>query len=135
MKQIGASLDAWAEKNIPARPEFDAWVAEHFAGKQSLGDLVTSLKQCSLATDWCREVFQRLAERSPTALALTLKLLRANEGRPLAEVFAREARAAYFMIQQPDCLEGIRARIIDKDDKPRWQPGSLEELGQLAVEL
>ena len=133
--QVRACLDALAEKPIPARPEFDAWVAEHFAGKRTVGEIVASLQQCSLETTWCREVFERLSERSPTALALTLKLLRANEGRPLPEVFQREARAGHFMIQQPDYLEGIRARLIDKDDRPRWQPGSLEELGQLAVEL
>ena len=133
--QVRACLEALAEKNLPSRPEFDAWVAEHFAGKRSLGEIVASLRQCSLETTWCREVFERLAERSPTALALTLELLRANEGRPLPEVFQREARAAHFMIQHPDYLEGIRARIIDKDDQPRWQPGSIDELGHLESDL
>ena len=75
---------------------------------------------------------RRLGERSPTALALTLQLLRANEGRPLPEVFHREALAAHFMITHPDYLEGIRARIIDKDDQPRWQPDSIEKLGTMA---
>jgi len=27
---------------------------------------------------------------------------------------------------QPDYLEGIRARIIDKNPHPRWQPATLE---------
>jgi len=44
-----------------------------------------------------------------------------------------EALAAHFMITHPDYLEGIRARIIDKDDQPRWQPGSLEAVGALAT--
>ena len=72
---------------------------------------------------------RRLGERSPTALAVTLQLLRANEARPLQEVFHREALAAHFMITHPDYLEGIRARIIDKDDQPRWQPDTIEALG------
>lgn len=131
LKQIKAWLEAFAETNIPSRPELDAWVAVHFAGKHTLGEIVASLQQCSLETTWCREAFQRLFERSPTAMALTLKLLRANEAQPLPEVFEREARAAHFMIQHPDYLEGIRARIIDKDDQPRWQPGPIDELGDL----
>jgi len=90
---------------------------------------MAGLKQCSLEMSPCQEVLRRLRERSPTALALTLQLLRANEGRPLPEVFHREALAAHFMITHPDYLEGIRARIIDKDDKPRWQPDSIEALG------
>jgi len=76
-----------------------------------------------------------MSERSPTALALTLKLLRANQGRPLPEVFRREARAAHFMVQHPDYLEGIRARLLDKDDQPRWQPERITDLGPLEVDL
>ena len=80
-----------------------------------------------------RTCCRRLGERSPTALAVTLQLLRANEGRPLPEVFHREALAAHFIITHPDYLEGIRARIIDKDDQPRWQPASIEALGARAA--
>jgi enoyl-CoA hydratase len=64
---------------------------------------------------------------------VTLQLLRANEGRPLTQVFHREALAAHFLISHPDYLEGIRARIIDKDDKPRWQPRTIEELRTLGA--
>ena len=138
VQQLRGLLDSFAEfaeKDLPSRPELDAWVAEHFAGQRTLGEIVASLRQCSLELKGCAEVFQRLSERSPTALALTLKLLRANEGRPLPEVFEREIRAGRFMIQHPDYLEGIRARLIDKDDKPRWQPASIEALGRLEVEL
>ena len=109
-------------------PEMDAWVAEHFAGKGSLKEILGSLSQCRLDTPWCAGVYQRLSERSPTALALTLKLLRENEGRPLKEVFARETEAGRWMIRHPDYLEGIRARLLDKDDKPRWQPARIEEI-------
>ena len=135
VQQLRGLLDSFAEKELPSRPELDAWVADHFAGQRTLGEIVASLRQCSLELKVCAEVFQRLSERSPTALALTLNLLRANEGRPLPEVFAREARAAHFMIQHPDYLEGIRARLIDRDDKPRWHPASIEALGRLEVEL
>jgi enoyl-CoA hydratase/carnithine racemase len=135
VQQLRGLLDSFAAEDLPSRPELDAWVAEHFAGQRTLGEIVASLLQCSLELKVCTEVFQRLSERSPTALALTLKLLRANEGRPLPEVFAREARAAHFMIRHPDYLEGIRARLIDKDDQPRWQPASIEALGRLDVEL
>ena len=95
-------------------------------------DKLNALNQCSLELRLCQEVLRRLGERSPTALAVTLQMLRANEARPLEEVFHREALAAHFMITHPDYLEGIRARIIDKDDQPRWQPDSIEKLVTLA---
>jgi enoyl-CoA hydratase len=128
-------LAPFTRQDIPLNPELDAWVAERFAGKRSLKELMAALNQCSLESTLCQEVFRRLAERSPTALAITLQLLRANEGRPLPEVFHREALAAHFMITHPDYLEGIRARIIDKDDQPRWQPDTIEALGAVAAGL
>ena len=135
VKQLQARLADYAEGDLPPRPELDAWVAQHFAGKQTLGEIMASLRQCSLELKECAEVFSRLAERSPTAMALTLMLLRANEGRPLPEVLAREILAGRFMIRHPDYLEGIRARLIDRDDQPRWQPASIEEVGSLEVDF
>ena len=132
VEKLAQVLAPFTRQDIPPNPELDAWVAERFAGKASLGEIMAALNQCSLELTLCEDVRRRLGERSPTALALTLQLLRANEGRPLPEVFHREALAAHFMITHPDYLEGIRARIIDKDDKPRWQPDTIEKLGTLA---
>jgi len=126
-------LAPFALQDITPNPEMDAWVREHFAGKKSLQEIVAALSQCSPKLALCEDTHQRLAERSPTALAVTLQLLRANAGRPLPEVFQREAIAAHFLITHPDYLEGIRARIVDKDDKPRWQPATITELGPLAA--
>jgi enoyl-CoA hydratase len=128
-------LARFALQDIPANPELDAWVADHFAGKKSLREIMAALWPCSPDPDLCGEVRRRLGERSPTALAVTLQLLRANAGRPLPEVFQREALAAHFIISHPDYLEGIRARIIDKDDQPRWQPATIEAVGGLAGEF
>jgi enoyl-CoA hydratase len=131
--ELEGVLTPLARRDIPPKPELDAWVAEHFAGKKSLREIMAGLNECTLELNLCQEVFRRLGERSPTALAVTLQLLRANEGRPLPEVFQREALAAHFIITHPDYLEGIRARIIDKDDRPRWQPGTIEAVGPLTT--
>jgi enoyl-CoA hydratase len=130
VQQLEEVLAPFCRRDITPNPELDAWVAEHFAGKRSLQGIMAALNQCSLELKLCEDVRRRLQERSPTALAVTLQLLRANEGRPLPEVFHREALAAHFVITHPDYLEGIRARIIDKDDQPRWQPDTIEGLGK-----
>jgi enoyl-CoA hydratase len=131
--RLRSRLEEFAVHGIPANPELDARVAKHLAGKGTVREIVESLRRGPGEEVWRREVLERLAERSPTALTVTLRLLRANEGRPLAEVFQREALAAHFMVQHPDYLEGIRARIIDKDDQPRWRPRRLEEVGEMDV--
>jgi enoyl-CoA hydratase/carnithine racemase len=119
-------LAHWGQQKT--QPEMDAWVARHFGGKAAVREIMDSLACCH---DQCRldhVVLERLQARSPTALVLTLRLLRRHQGRPLAEVLAGEARAARFMIAHPDYLEGIRARLLDRDQQPRWQPATLEEV-------
>ena len=96
-------------------------MATHFSGKASIREIINSLSQDRLHRQWSAEARQRLEERSPTALTLTLILLRFNEFRDLEEVFSVELRAAHFMIQRPDYLEG-NGLLLDKDDHPHWDP-------------
>jgi enoyl-CoA hydratase len=127
-RHLRSYLAPFLREDTRVNPEMDAWVATHFAGKTSIRELMNSLSRCSREDSLCQDVYRRLSERSPTALVLTLALLRHNEGHPLEEVFAEEAAAARFMIRHPDYLEGIRARILDKDDQPHWQPATTEEV-------
>ena len=134
-KQMASALDPFFRKEIAAKPDMDEWVAAYFQGKSSLVEIIESLRQCSIQTHLCDQVFERLAERSPTALAVTLKLLRHNEHRPLEEVFQTELKAARFILNHADYAEGVRARLEDKDNNPRWQPETIEAVGDLNLEL
>ncbi|MBU4011403.1 MAG: enoyl-CoA hydratase/isomerase family protein, partial [Proteobacteria bacterium] len=128
VQQIIALLEPLLKKDIPQKPGLDALVKTCFAGKTSIIPMLEDLRACSQFNDLCEGIFQRLSERSPTALATTLQLLRLNEGRPIEAVFKTDLKAARFLLTHPDYIEGIRARLIDKDDQPRWQPESLEKL-------
>jgi hypothetical protein len=124
--QLAKVLDPFFNKDIAPKTDMDEWVATYFKGKSSLVDIIESLRQCSIQTRLCDQVFDRLAERSPTALVVTLKLLRHNQHRLLEDVFQAELSAARFILNHPDYVEGVRARLVDKDDHPRWQPDKIE---------
>ncbi|MEJ5363623.1 MAG: enoyl-CoA hydratase/isomerase family protein [Desulfosoma sp.] len=115
------------EAPLPHDPEMDAWVATYFDGVSSVPKLLEELSQCQVQSRLCDGVFRRLSERSPTAVALTLALLKRQRGRPLEEVFALDARAACWMIGHHDFWEGVRARLIDKDNQPRWNPARFDQ--------
>ena len=134
-KILLGELDPFLEKNIPGNLDMDQWVEAYFAGKSSIIEIMESLRQCSIQTQLCDGVFTRLAERSPTAVVLTLKLLRHNENQPLEEVFLADLKAARYIVAHPDYVEGVRARLVDKDDNPQWQPATIEEVGDLDVDL
>ncbi|MFH2045823.1 MAG: enoyl-CoA hydratase/isomerase family protein [Pseudomonadota bacterium] len=131
LDQIISLLDPLLNKDIPQNPEMDAWVKTYFDGKISIVQMLEDLRACSLFNDLCEEVFQRLSERSPTAPTITLQLLHLNKGRPLENVYKTDLKAASFILSHPDYIEGIRARLIDKDDRPSWQPESIDKIGTI----
>jgi len=121
-------IKIYFDRNIVPRPDIDTWVAEYFAGQPSLGEIIDSLQACPILLSPCEGLTSELSERSPTALTLTMKLLRHNERLPMEKVYEADFRAMQFIVRHPDFLEGVRARIIDKDDRPRWQPGSIDKV-------
>jgi enoyl-CoA hydratase/carnithine racemase len=121
-------LKIYFDRSIMPRPDIDTWVAEYFAGQPSLQDIIDSLQVCPVLLSPCEGLTSELSERSPTALALTMKLLRHNEHLPMRRVYEADFRAMQFIVKHPDFLEGVRARLIDKDDRPRWQPESINDV-------
>lgn len=135
VKQISALLEPFLIKDIPSKPDMDQWVETYFDGKTSITSMLDELRQCSIFNDLCDGVFNRLSERSPSALMVTLQLLRHNKDQPIEDVFKADLKAARFILSHPDFFEGVRARLMDKDDLPQWQPDSIEKIGNIDLEL
>ena len=94
-------------------------------------ELLKDLKACSDQNNLCEGVFARLSERSPLAVVTTLKCLRRDEHKDLAEVYESALTVACFLMTQHDFREGVRARLIDKDNCSHWDPESFEQATQL----
>ncbi|MFJ2027176.1 enoyl-CoA hydratase/isomerase family protein [Streptomyces sp. NPDC087897] len=76
-----------------------------------------------------RTAADELLTKSPLALKVTLAAVRrAARLDSLEAVLDQEFRVSSRAYEQPDFVEGVRARIIDKDNDPQWKPGSLAEV-------
>ncbi len=125
--RIREILEPFTLKDIPSDPEMDQWVEEYFAGKPSVTGILDELKDCVTQDDLCEGVFERLSERSPIAVAVTLQCLRRDEGRDLREVYQSDLKVARYLMEQHDFKEGVRARLIDRDNRPQWDPDTFEK--------
>jgi enoyl-CoA hydratase/carnithine racemase len=125
---IRTQIERHCVRKVSAKPSLDSWVEEHFAGKASLHAIFNALRNAQSEPALSIDVLHALSERSPTSLMVTFTLLSLNEGRPLEDVFDTELKAARFMIRHPDYLEGVRARIFDKDNQPHWNPPNIEDV-------
>jgi enoyl-CoA hydratase/carnithine racemase len=84
--------------------------------------------------EWAGQTLALMKTRSPTMLAVTLEQLRRGKSMSLAECLRMEAGMARQCFVQGDFIEGIRAVVIDKDNKPRWRPDRIAEVTQASVD-
>jgi enoyl-CoA hydratase len=126
-------LSSFLSTDSPPNPEMDDWVRTYFHAQDSILRIMEALTTCRSQGQLCAVFFFELGERSPTSLVLTLHLLRHNQGRAMEEVFAVDSRAVRFMMAHHDFMEGVRARILDKDDKPQWRPQRIEDVDLSSV--
>jgi enoyl-CoA hydratase len=85
-------------------------------------------------SDWAQKTAATLRGKSPTSLKVTFRQLREGAARDFEDCMRLEYRIVHGIIEGRDFYEGIRAAVIDKDGKPRWRPGSLEEVSEADVE-
>jgi enoyl-CoA hydratase len=128
---LSDALAPFRSADIPDNPGMDRWVERYFAGKTSVLGILDELKACSIENDLCEGVFGRLSERSPSAVVATLRCLRRDEGRDLREVYRADLKVARYLMAQHDFREGVRARLIDRDDRPAWDPDSFEKAARM----
>ncbi len=113
-------------------------VAAHQAemGRLFAGDTVEAIVAAlEGGSDWARAQAQVLAAKSPTSMKVSLRELRTAAERPaFGQEMALEYRLACRLIRAHDFQEGVRAVVIDKDNRPRWSPARLEDVTEAALD-
>lgn len=131
---LGAAL---AREGMAALPRFAAPLPP-FSLQPHLAEIDLCFAADSLAeiearlegsgTAWTRETLAELRRMSPSALSWSLASLRAGRARDVDQALAAELRLARHIMALPDFAEGVRAMLVDKDRKPRWQPARLDDV-------
>ena len=101
-------------------------------GKSSVEEIVAALRQEEGA--WAREALAAMQRASPLSLKLTLRQLRVGAGMEIEAALALEFRVIQHLLAGSDFYEGVRAVLVDKDQKPRWRFSSLEQVSEAEVE-
>jgi enoyl-CoA hydratase len=84
--------------------------------------------------EWAAQTRENLLTKSPTSLKITLRQLIVGRGFALEDALALEYRLTQHVMAGHDFYEGVRAVVIDKDQRPRWQPATLAEVDDTTVE-
>jgi enoyl-CoA hydratase len=83
---------------------------------------------------WAEKTRADLLTKSPTSLKVTLRQLTIGRDYNLDAALTLEYRLTQHFMAAHDFYEGIRAILIDRDQKPRWRPATLAEVGDSVVD-
>ncbi|MBC8006894.1 MAG: enoyl-CoA hydratase/isomerase family protein [Prolixibacteraceae bacterium] len=126
---LAAVLRGFAAADLPHGPlrqNFD--LINKLCGLGELQEIVSAITGLRTEDAWLARAGATLAAGSPSTAALSYELQRRAKYLSLADVFRMEFVAALHCARRPDFAEGIRALLVDKDQRPRWQPSTLAEI-------
>lgn len=106
-------------------------VARHFSQADVAGTLA-SLRADS--SEYAAEALNLMSQRSPMMLCVTLEQLQRAKTQTIADCLRMERTIMRRCFEGTEILEGIRSRVIDKDNAPRWQHQDVEHVPAAEVE-
>ncbi|XP_020551231.1 3-hydroxyisobutyryl-CoA hydrolase-like protein 1, mitochondrial isoform X3 [Sesamum indicum] len=107
--------------------------------QDTVEEIIESLENEAAKTNevWCTSALKKLKEASPLSLKVSLKSIREGRFQTLDQCLIREYRMCLQGISgqiSGDFCEGVRAKLVDKDLAPKWDPPSLEHVSQDMVD-
>jgi enoyl-CoA hydratase len=113
---------------LPAlRPDID----RHFGG-ETIGDIRRSLIHDT--GDFATKTLAVIAANAPLSMACTVEMIHRLRGcHDIRRALELEFRFTYRSLEHADLIEGVRARIIRKDNAPRWRHADVDAVTPVEV--
>ena len=98
-------------------------------------DILGRLDACTGAdADWAAAVAAAIRSKAPLSLKVALAQMRRGRAWSFEACLRTEYRLVSRFVYEHDYYEGVRAVIIDKDNRPRWRPPTLADVTEADVE-
>jgi enoyl-CoA hydratase len=85
-------------------------------------------------SNFARSAAQAIRTKSPSSLAIALRQMQLGAKVDIDEALRTEFRIVSRVARGHDFYEGVRAVIIDKDNRPRWSPAAIESINSANID-
>ncbi len=85
------------------------------------------------ADPWLAAGADAFARACPTSVRIADEALRRGASMSLAEVLRQDLTLAAQCMRRGNFPEGVRARLIDRDNQPNWEPAELADVDDAVV--
>jgi 3-hydroxyisobutyryl-CoA hydrolase len=121
------NVDGWSSIITPNATTID----KCFSNKTSVANIIKALK--SESDPFAKETLQAIESVSPLAVHIAHELIKRGHSLSLADCLQMEYTVVQRCLMGTEFYEGVRAALIDKDRKPKWNPAKLADVSLDAV--
>ncbi|MFO1086950.1 MAG: enoyl-CoA hydratase/isomerase family protein [Reyranellaceae bacterium] len=132
-RKVDAVIGRFAsDAGLPTLPALMPEIDRCFSA-ESVAEIESKLKKQS--GEWAQKQLAALLKLSPLSMAITLEQLKRCANHSFEDAMTIEYRMSqYCMRPEHDFFEGVRALLIDKDQKPKWNPPTIDAVTPAMVE-
>ncbi len=121
--RIDGALASLPRASLP-EPELGA-VPNSLSLDGAYAEVAGSIAALAGASPWVDRGITTMRRGCPTSVGILVEQLRRAPGMSLAECFRMEMTVATHCARNQDFAEGVRALIIEKDNRPQWRYGDI----------
>lgn len=128
IKQFSKSIDSYRQQLEESKINKNMEKIDKYFSHPSIEEIFADLKKNEINDDFEKNTLAILKERDPFSLAVQFEKYFADKDFTYEEVIDRDLRIIQNSMQEKIVNEGIRAKIIEKDNNPNWPHKSIEEV-------
>jgi enoyl-CoA hydratase len=132
-ERIESLLEECSTPPPPARIEQNRRLIDRLFASDDYEAILAALE--ADGSDWARKELETLRSKSPQACKVSLRLL--YDGARVQD-FGHEMRQEYAVatrvVQRHDFVEGVRALLVAKDNRPKWEPPTPEAVTEHLID-